>query len=78
MQVSGRAARVLSYLLADNQHCKQVLLGQENFQSLNATHNQAGLLPFIVDGICAMSTHVAESDASNGRERSRAGLLVYH
>lgn len=73
MQVSGRAARVLSYLLADNQHCKQELLAQETSQSLSGTHNQAGLLPFIVDGICAMSIYVA--DASNGRARFRTGLL---
>lgn len=76
MQVSGRAARVLSYLLADNQHCKQVLLGEETSQSLRGSGNQPGLLPFIIDGICAMSTHVA--DASNGRERFRTGLLTCH
>ena len=76
MQVSGRAARVLSYLLADNQHCKQVLLGQATSQGLDGTHNQAGVLLFTVDGICAMSTHVA--DASNGRARFQSGLLESH
>ena len=69
MQAAGRAARVLSYILADNEHCKQVLLAQEAqaTQDVNGTQSQAGLLLFVINGICAMGTHVA--DGSNGRVR---------
>ena len=69
MQASGRAARVLSYILADNEHCKQVLLAQETPQDLNGTQSQAGSLLFIVNRICAMGSHVA--DVSNGRVRDQ-------
>lgn len=63
MQVSGRAARVLSYLLADNQQCKQALLGQEaqeTAQRVDGSISQAGLLPFVANGICALCSNIAD------------------
>lgn len=65
MQVSGRAARVLSYLLADNQQCKQALLGQETPQHVDGTLSQAGLLPSIAERVCAMCSDAA--GVSGGR-----------
>ena len=61
---------MLSYILADNEHCKQVLLAQESqkSQDANGIQNQNGLLLSIVSGICAMGTHLA--GASNGRARN--------
>ena len=65
---------MLSYILADNEHCKQMLLAQESQTSQNANgiQNQNALLLSIVSGICAMGTHLA--DVSNGREKN---LKVY-
>ena len=60
---------MLSYILADNEHCKQVLLAQETqtSQDSNGAQSQADLLLLIINGICAIGTHVA--DVSKGRAR---------
>ena len=75
VQVSGRAARVLSYFLANNQQCKQAVLAQEAqkaSQFVDGTMSQAGLLPFVVNRVCAMC-----SDATgiiDGRYSSELGF----
>ena len=62
---------MLSYILADNEHCKQVLLAQEPqpSQDVNGAQSQTGLMLFIVNGISAIGTRVA--DVSNGRARDK-------
>lgn len=56
---------MVSYLLADNQQCKQALLGQESSQHVDGTLSQAGLLPSIANRVCAMCSDAA--GVSGGR-----------
>lgn len=75
LQVSGRAARVLSYLLADNQQCKQALLGQEaqeTAQRVDGSISQAGLLPFVANGICALCSNIADISCGDGEPQGQA------
>ncbi|KAL3135480.1 hypothetical protein ABBQ38_005960 [Trebouxia sp. C0009 RCD-2024] len=72
LQVSGRAARVLSYLLADNQQCKQALLGQETPQHVDGTLSQAGLLPSIAERVCAMCSDAAGVSGGDAEPQTQA------
>ena len=57
---------MVSYLLADNEQCKQLLLAQTS-QDDDGTHSPASLLPFIANGICAMGMDTV--GPNNGRVR---------
>ncbi|KAL3158641.1 hypothetical protein ABBQ32_011389 [Trebouxia sp. C0010 RCD-2024] len=72
LQASGRAARVVSYLLADNQQCKQALLGQESSQHVDGTLSQAGLLPSIANRVCAMCSDAAGVSGGDAEPQTRA------
>lgn len=68
MQASGRAARVLSYLLADNEQCKQMLTSQQSPSDAHvASDSQVDVLSHVLGRITALSSDGV--DGSNGRVR---------
>ena len=66
LQASGRAARVLSYLLADNEQCKQMLAPQQPLPDAHlASSSQVDVLSHVMGRISALFSNGV--DVSNGR-----------